>query len=78
MALRREARSAGFVTVKKGKREEATRGPCVNHGEHVNMLGRRAKGKMDNIGALTSCKICEDTSRSPRLHRIVWRIHTKF
>ena len=78
MALRRKALGADFVAIKKGKRDAVTSGPCVDHGEHVNMWGRREKGKWDNIGALTSCKICQDTPRGPKLRQIVWRIHTKF
>ncbi|WP_428265451.1 hypothetical protein [Haliangium sp.] len=41
------------------------------------MLGRRAKDKSGNIGAVTSCRVCEDTARGPTLCNALWRIHTK-
>lgn len=83
MAFRREARKAGYTSVKKVKRREAKGGPCVGHGEHVNMDGTQpaAKGKKpqwDHVGSMTSCDICEETSRGPRLRKTVWRIHPKF
>ena len=83
MALRRESRKAGLIAIKKAKRAKATSGPCVDHGEHINIEGRRAasKGKKavwDNVGALTSCEVCEESPRGPKLHRVVWRYHKKF
>ena len=83
MAFRREARKAGFVSVKKVKRRQAESGPCVGHGEHLNMKGTRgsSKGKKPEwtqVGSMTSCRICEDTARGPRLRGTVWRIHLDF
>jgi len=83
MAFRREARKAGYTAVKKVKRREAKEGPCVGHGEHVNMDATRpaAQGKKpqwDHVGSMTSCDICDETSRGPRLRRTLWRIHRKF
>lgn len=77
MALRREARKAGFSVIKKTKRAPATSGPCVDYGEHLNIEGRKGD-KWGYVGSLTSCKICEDTSRGPRLLRSVWRVHQDF
>lgn len=83
MAFRREARKAGYTSVKKVKREKATRGPCMGDGEHLNMNGSlpATKGKKTrwvHVGSMTSCRICEDTSRGPRLRKTLWRIHPKF
>ena len=83
MAFRRAAVKAGYTSVKKAKREDVQSGPCVDHGEHLNMKGTRpqSKGKKpqwSQIGSMTSCDICEETPRGPRLHRTVWRIHPDF
>ena len=83
MAFRRTAVEAGYTAVKKVARRLATRGPCVGHGEHINMKGTRpvSKGKKPDwrqIGSMTSCQICEETSRGPRLYRTLWRIHPDF
>ena len=83
MAMRREARKAGYTAIKKGTRDRARRGPCVGYGEHVNMKGMKpaSKGKKKEwaqLGSMTSCQICEDTPRGPKLYRTVWYIHKDF
>lgn len=83
MAFRRAAVKAGYIAVKKAKRERAQQGPCVGHGEHMNMQGARPatngkKPEWGYIGSMSSCTVCEDTSRGPRLHKVVWRIHPDF
>lgn len=83
MAFRREARKAEFTAIKKASRRNADKGPCVNHGQHVNMKGTRStsKGKKPEwiqVGSMTSCQICEESPRGPRLYRTVWRIHPDY
>ena len=79
MAFRRAARAAGFTEIKKRAREQVTEGPCEPHGQHVNLDGTHGKtGDWVHVGSITSCKICEETSRGPELRREVWRIHPKF
>ncbi|MEM9490748.1 MAG: hypothetical protein AAGC55_16490, partial [Myxococcota bacterium] len=77
-ALRRQARQEGYLIIKKGTRAAVDSGPCVGHGDHINISGRKRKGRMDNIGSLSSCELCRDTPRGPRLHKTVWRLHRKF
>ncbi len=83
MAFRRVALSAGYTSIKKTSRRDADKGPCVDHGKHVNMKGTRrpAKGnkpEWTQVGSMSSCEICKDTSRGPRFDRTVWRIHPDF
>lgn len=77
MAFRREALKVGYKGIKKTTRADAEFGPCVGHGEHINLHGTKG-GKWRAVGSMTSCKICEDTPRGPRLRNSVWRIHKKF
>ncbi|WP_428268558.1 hypothetical protein [Haliangium sp.] len=82
MAFRREARKAGYVSIEKMTRDDTDRGPCVEHGKHINMSGTKpaSKGKKsswDHIGSMTSCPICEETSRGPRLSKTLWRINVE-
>ncbi|WP_428263090.1 hypothetical protein [Haliangium sp.] len=78
MAFRRAAIAAGLTSVKKMKREQVTSGPCEDHGEHLNMDGRNGKGEWRHVGSMTSCEICEETPRGPKLRQPIWRIHPKF
>ncbi|WP_428268226.1 hypothetical protein [Haliangium sp.] len=83
MAFRRAAMAAGYTSVKKAKRDDVQSGPCMGHGEHLNMKGRRraSKGKSPEwtqVGSMSSCDLCEETPRGPRLYKTVWRIHPDF